>query len=473
MGHPVRPRQQAIAIAQAAAKLAFVAFVVAYRFDSGTIERIGTPFACEDRIGLAERAPQAGTLQASVDEISLRPLAARLLANAKAGRLAGLPLPAIALVVGQSHRSQALQAIGDPFAGLPLAGCELGDAQPLALAVGNLADIARTIVVRDALGVLQRRSRRARRHDTRLTRHRARFRGRLLGQLQLRPGLLCRALRVLEQRGHGRRRCGRGDGRRWRGRGCRDRRRSWRLRGCHRRWSRRLVTAQLVPEIPATEDSEDDHGGNEPAPAPPRDRRQRRHQRMLVAADAAQGRWCGRCRTYLPGRQIVEAWRRKAEQSAPLIDTLRPLLGGERKRPVDRLEEGRIETVGGNRCQGPIRIGAETREGLRRRRACHRVMQHRGSGIDVAPRPLLAVEGLLLDRCVLRRHHAGQRAAADGLPGGTEIDQDGHAVAPDDDVRRLDVAVQEALGMDRGEAGQKPIAQRQHLGGRQKLPGIA
>ena len=136
----------------------------------------------------------------------------------------------------------------------------------------------------------------------------------------------------------------------------------------------------------------------------------------------------------------------------------------------DRSRQGRlVEAIGLRRRQRPVGIGADARGGFGRRQPGDGVMQHRGGGIDVAPRALLAVERVLLDRRVLRRQHAGQRAraVAHRLARRAEVDQHRHAVAPDDDVGRLDVAMQEALGMHGAETAQQPVGQAAHLVGRQ------
>ena len=100
-----------------------------------------------DQVGLGERAAHAQPFEAAHDEIAFGPFDARFLAHAKAGRLAVAPLAGIARIVGQPHRAEAVQLIGLPIACLAFAIGEVGDAETLALAVGNLADVARPRIV--------------------------------------------------------------------------------------------------------------------------------------------------------------------------------------------------------------------------------------------------------------------------------------------------------------------------------------
>ncbi len=95
------------------------------------------------------------------------------------------------------------------------------------------------------------------------------------------------------------------------------------------------------------------------------------------------------------------------------------------------------------RRQRTIGIDADTRRGVGRRLPGDGVMEHGGGRVDVAPRTLLAVERILFDRRILRRQDPGQRARplAHRLACRAEVDEDGNAVAPDHDVRRLDVAM--------------------------------
>src|SRR4029077_16647930 len=117
----------------------------------------------------------------------------------------------------------------------------------------------------------------------------------------------------------------------------------------------------------------------------------------------------------------------------------------------------------------------DPRGSVRRRLSCDRMIEDGGGGIDVAPRTLLAVERILFDRRILRREYAGQaaRAATHRLTGGAEIDEDGNAVAPDDDVGRLYGAMKEALRMHRAQAAQQPVGQAADVVGRQAAAGIA
>ena len=116
-----------------------------------------------------------------------------------------------------------------------------------------------------------------------------------------------------------------------------------------------------------------------------------------------------------------------------------------------------------------IGIDTDTTRRFRRRTAGDGVVQDGGGGVDVSPRPLPAVECILLDGRILRRQNAreGARVCAHRLTRRTEIDEDRHAVVPDNDVRRLDVAMQEALGMDGAQPAQQPLGEPAHLVGLQ------
>ena len=75
-------------------------------------------------------------------------------------------------------------------------------------------------------------------------------------------------------------------------------------------------------------------------------------------------------------------------------------------------------------------------------------------GIDVRCRPLIAHGGgVLFERRVAWRNHSGEASGfcAHCPTGGAEIDQYWDAVGADHDVARLDVPVQQAIGVDLGQ----------------------
>ena len=80
-------------------------------------------------------------------------------------------------------------------------------------------------------------------------------------------------------------------------------------------------------------------------------------------------------------------------------------------------------------------------------------MQRRRQAVDVGPRSLPG-RGELLDGGIARREHRGHRlrAPGDGGARGAEVDQRRPALVVEQDVRRLDVAMQEARFMDLLEA---------------------
>src|SRR5580700_5136022 len=212
----------AITVPLAAAKAAFIAFAAGDLLNARPVQSIGTEFAGLNDSGVGKRPPYTRALEAAHDEIAFRPFDARLLAHAKAGRLAVAPLAGVAHVVGQPHRAEAVQLIGLPSARLAFAVGQVGDAETLTLAVDDLPDVARPRIVRQALGVLEVWPAGPRRHDARLAGRRARGARGFLGARERRarfggspPGLLDDRLlsrRIRRRRGRlrldRRRRCG-------------------------------------------------------------------------------------------------------------------------------------------------------------------------------------------------------------------------------------------------------------------------
>ena len=397
--------------------------------------------------------------------------------------------------VGQPLDAKSVQHIVLPFAGLPVAVFRFSEAQSLALAVGYLADIGRAVIGVDPLRILERGDGGAGRDDLRLARHRARRIDRFLDLVGHRPRLECGALRLVDQRflSHGsrsERRCWRGC---CRGRGCR--RWCWRRlwRGRRRCWSggglllllwrggrrgrrcRCLCFAQFrrkAPHREAGQRDDEQHADRDREAAAPADRRRERWQALiLVALNSTEPRRRGQCgRGGHPlGRRVVGEGQRHAEHGAPFLDGLRALVGRESERLVDRGQERLVEAVSLRLGERPVGIAMHPAGRFRRRLAGDREMEDGAGGIDVAPRTMLAVECILLDRRILRRQHTGQRARApaDRLTRRTEIDQDRHAVAADDHVARLDVAMQEALRVHRAQPAQQSLGKAAHVVRRQ------
>ena len=143
-----------------------------------------------------------------------------------------------------------------------------------------------------------------------------------------------------------------------------------------------------------------------------------------------------------------------AEQPAPFVDRLRPLFGGEAKATIDRGEEGRIEADRRRLGQRTIGIAADARGRFRRRldrRWRDAAPRRRSRCRSTAPACRRAAYCSIGAYCGVSTRGERARAAADRLTRGAEVDQDRHAVAADDDVRRLDVAMQEALRMHRAQ----------------------
>ena len=194
--------------------------------------------------------------------------------------------------------------------------------------------------------------------------------------------------------------------------------------------------------------------------------------RAARAAKAGRRRG-GRLKAF--SRRILGGWYRRAEHRPPCLDGLWPLRRRKGKAAVDRREKRGIVVIGVRHAQRPVGILADAARSIGRREAGNGVMQNGGRRIDVAPRTLLAVERVLLDGCVLRGENAGERtrAAPHRLARGAEVDQDRHAVGPDDDVRWLDVAMEKALGVNGVQAAQQPLRQASHLAGLQAVIGRA
>ena len=235
-------------------------------------------------------------------------------------------------------------------------------------------------------------------------------------------------------------------------------------------WKRHRVSAAITTTIPQTRAPDDRRRDF--------DVRRRRCRGGLGAftAGAAQARRSDTgCIGKALRRRVLDLGQRDTEQRAPLRDALRPVVRRESHRTVDRGQERRLEAIALRVGQWPIGILADPRGSVGRRLSRDRVIEDGGGGIDVAPRTLLAGEGILFDRRILWGEHAGQaaRAAAHRLTRGAEIDEDGNAVAPDDDVRRLDIAMQEALRMHRVQAAQQSVGQAADVFGRQAAAGIA
>ena len=104
----------------------------------------------------------------------------------------------------------------------------------------------------------------------------------------------------------------------------------------------------------------------------------------------------------------------------------------------------------------------------------------RSQGVDVRPRTLRYCIAVLFDRCVARRQDGGQRLGVlpHLLPGGTEIDEHGGAVASQHHVGRLDVPMEHACLVNGSESFRQGRQHRANFGlphrsSRRKLLGKA
>ena len=141
-------------------------------------------------------------------------------------------------------------------------------------------------------------------------------------------------------------------------------------------------------------------------------------------------------------------------------DRLRPAIGAHGEAGVDAGQQsGRKRPLArGERRQGVVEHAVD---GIGRRLAGDGEMQRRGQAIDVGRRSLRG-GGELLDGAIARREHRRHvlRASGDRHPRGAEIDQRRVALGVEQDVRGLDVAVQESRGMDRGQPVEEPPQDR-------------
>ncbi len=150
------------------------------------------------------------------------------------------------------------------------------------------------------------------------------------------------------------------------------------------------------------------------------------------------------------------------DPASPFGDGLGALLLVGLQGPGDRVEEraGVPLVRAGQRVRDGVDLHAGERVG--RVLAGHRVEEDAAERVDVRPRPLLGLRRVLLEGGVPGRDEGGQRAlgAADRVAGGAEVDEDGLAVGPHEDVVGLDVAVQETRRVDLADAVEEQGEQR-------------
>src|SRR5262249_46876319 len=124
-----------------------------------------------------------------------------------------------------------------------------------------------------------------------------------------------------------------------------------------------------------------------------------------------------------------------------------------RQRPVDSSEQiGGVAAAVGGLGRGRQHVLAHARHGLDRALAGDHPVHHAAEGVQVAPRPLLPLRVLLLDRSVPGRDDGSELGARRSRASRAEVEQHGRTVLAHEDVARLDVAMQVPGAMDEVEA---------------------
>ncbi len=152
------------------------------------------------------------------------------------------------------------------------------------------------------------------------------------------------------------------------------------------------------------------------------------------------------------------------QQGTELGDGLRPRRFDHAQRGIDRGDEAGRKISRRDFGERPQRIGRLVEHGFgapvrgRRHRAGEAAIGGGADGVEIGPRAELAVGVVLLPRRITRRHDLLGRAreAREIGFGGAEIDQLGRAVGQHQDVRGLDVAMQDIGAMH----GVEPVEQR-------------
>ena len=157
---------------------------------------------------------------------------------------------------------------------------------------------------------------------------------------------------------------------------------------------------------------------------------------------------------------------RQADLEQRLLETRGGLWAhffGRRQGPVDRFQKRRViaPAVAGLLCRHH-RVVARARGRLHRLLTGDHPVHHRPQRIQVAPRPLVALRVILLQRRVARRDDGGEFRHAAGGARRAEVDQDRAVFLAYEDVGRLDVAMQVAGAVHHLETVEQRQDQRQH-----------
>ncbi len=142
------------------------------------------------------------------------------------------------------------------------------------------------------------------------------------------------------------------------------------------------------------------------------------------------------------------------------LGVLRPILGVGLQHPLDGLDEDRAAARRDDlqSLRDGVRfVVVDAGEAVRgrSRRSAHDTMVHgRAQGIDIRPGSLLVALAVLLEGRVTRRQHDGHRRALllERAPRGTEVQQHRGARFTQENVRRLDVAMQVLLRVNDAQA---------------------
>ena len=187
-----------------------------------------------------------------------------------------------------------------------------------------------------------------------------------------------------------------------------------------------------------------------PVTAPGRaDRRTRRNCRFRRAAGSEVDHRC-----------VAGSLRVRLKAFAPRGDRLRPVRCPHRQAGIDSFQQPVGKACRLKLGQRLVAIIEDSLHGGRRRPACHRVVERHRQAIDVGPRPLF-IRRMLFRRGVARRENSGhcRGATHHRRPRGAEIDQGRVVLGIENDVGRLDIAVEEARRMNLLESLEQAIQQ--------------
>ena len=157
------------------------------------------------------------------------------------------------------------------------------------------------------------------------------------------------------------------------------------------------------------------------------------------------------------------------EDRAPIRNRLRSIGRPQGQAGVDPAQDRQRKARKLELAQRLIAVGRQPLHGRGRRASRHRVVKRHRQSIDVGPGPLLVRPQLLQGR-IARREDRGHRRGTIGHrgPRGAKIDQCRIVGGIENDVGRLDVAMEEAGRMDLLQPVEQPVQQLLHHGGGQR-----